>query len=122
VKRAILLVDHGSRLAEANARLDEIADALRKRVPETIVGIAHLEIAEPNIAAGIASLAETGAQEIIVHPYFLSLGRHATQDIPAQVTHAAQQYPQIQIRLSEPLGGHSALLDIILDRVNDTMR
>jgi sirohydrochlorin ferrochelatase len=122
VKRAILLVDHGSRLPEANAQLDDLANAIRGRVSECIVGVAHLEIAEPDIAQGIANCVAEGAEEIIVHPYFLSPGRHTTQDIPAQVALAAQQYPGIQIQISEPLGGHAALLDIVLDRVSDADR
>ena len=122
MKRAILLVDHGSRLPEANAGLDELADALRERVPEQIVAVAHLEIAQPDIAAGIATCVEKGAEAIVVHPYFLSPGQHTTKDIPAQVAAAAQQHPGIQIQISETLGGHAALLDVVLDRVNDTNR
>lgn len=122
MKRAILLVDHGSRLPEANAQLTDVADAIRSRVPERIVAVAHLDIGEPDIAQGIANLAEKGVEEIVVQLYFLSPGRHTTQDIPAQVACAAQQYPGIQIRISEPLGGHAALLDAVLDRVSAAER
>ena len=122
MKQAILLVDHGSRLSEANAQLDELAEAIRRRVPERIVAIAHLEIVEPDIAEGIAICAAKGAEEIVVHPYFLSPGRHTTQDIPAQVARAAESHPKIRIRISKPLGGHGALLDIVLDRVSDADR
>jgi sirohydrochlorin ferrochelatase len=122
VKRAILLIDHGSRRPEANAQLDELAEALRQRIPERIIAVAHLDVVEPDIAAGIANCAAQGAEEIIVHPYFLSPGLHTTQDIPAQVTSAAERYPKIQVRITEPLGGHTALLDIVLDRVRDADR
>jgi sirohydrochlorin ferrochelatase len=122
VKRAILLIDHGSRLPEANAQLDELAEAIRRRVPDRIVAVAHLDVVQPDIAEGIAICAAKGAEEIVVHPYFLSLGQHATQDIPAQVARAAEHHPEIQIRISEPLGGHAALLDVVLDRVGDADR
>ena len=122
MKRAILLVDHGSRLPEANAQLEELAKAIRRRVPDRLVAVAHLEIVEPDIAEGIAICAAEGAEEIVVHPYFLSPGRHTTQDIPAQVTRAAERHPKIRIRISEPLGGHDALLDVVLDRVSDADR
>jgi sirohydrochlorin ferrochelatase len=122
VKRAILLVDHGSRRAEANALLEDIAGQIRKRAAESIVEIAHLEIAEPGIGEGIEACVEKGATHIIVHPFFLGPGRHTSEDIPAQVERAAQRHPNVRIRISEPLGSHAALIDVILDRVSDADR
>ncbi len=117
MKRAILLVDHGSRRPEANALLDEVAERIRPRVPERVVVAAHLELAKPGIAEGIDICVAKGATKIVVHPYFLGPGRHTTNDIPAQVKCAAENHPDVQIRISEPLGGHDALIDVVLDRV-----
>ena len=122
MKRAILLVDHGSRRAEANALLDEVADRVRERAEEFIVEVAHLEIGSPSIAQGIEACVRGGAEQIIVHPFFLGPGRHTTEDIPKQVEGAARAHPNIRIRISEPLGGHDALIDAILDRVGDVDR
>jgi sirohydrochlorin ferrochelatase len=122
VKRAILLVDHGSRRAEANALLEDVADQIRERAAESIVEIAHLEIAEPGIGEGIETCVEKGATHIIVHPFFLGPGRHTSEDIPAEVERAAQKHPNVRIRISEPLGSHAALIDVILDRVSDADR
>jgi sirohydrochlorin ferrochelatase len=119
VKRAILLVDHGSRRAEANALLEDVAAQVRRRVPESIVEVAHLEIAEPDIFEGIDACVEKGAAQIVVHPYFLGPGRHTAEDIPAQVEHAREKHPNVRIQISEALGGHAALIDAILDRVSD---
>ncbi len=119
MKRAILLVDHGSRRAEANALLEDVAEQVRARAPEWIVEVAHLEIAEPDIAAGIDACAARGATRIVVHPYFLGPGRHTTDDIPAQVERAGRRHPEVEIRISEALGGHAALIDAIVDRVSD---
>jgi sirohydrochlorin ferrochelatase len=119
VKRAILLVDHGSRRAEANTQLEELADQVRKRAPESIVETAHLEIARPDIAEGIDTCVAKGASLIVVHPYFLGPGRHTSDDIPAQVARARERHANVQIRISEPLGGHAALIDVILERVSE---
>ena len=120
MKRAILLVDHGSRRAEANAQLDVVAEQVRKRAADSIVEVAHLEIAEPDIVEGIDACVKQGATQIVVHPYFLGPGRHTTEDIPEQVERAGEKHPSVRIRISEALGGHSALIDAILDRVSDT--
>jgi sirohydrochlorin ferrochelatase len=122
VKRAILLVDHGSRRAEANALLEEVAGQIRKRAAESIVEVAHLEIAEPGIGKGIEACVDKGATQIIVHPFFLAPGRHTSEDIPAEVERAGQKHPNVQIRISEPLGSHAAIIDVILDRVSDADR
>ena len=122
MKRAILLIDHGSRRDEANALLDAVAEQVRKRTPEAIVEVAHLEITEPNIAEGIDACVGKGATQIVVHPFFLGPGRHTSEDIPEQVGRAASRHSNIQIRISEPLGGHDAIIDVILDRVSDAER
>jgi sirohydrochlorin ferrochelatase len=118
VKRAILLVDHGSRRAEANAQLEQVAALLRARVPERIVEIAHLELAPPGIAQGIEACVAAGASEIAVHPFLLSPGRHSREDIPRQVEAAARQHPGIRLRVTPPLGVHEKLVDVILERVD----
>jgi len=122
VKRAILLIDHGSRRAEANALLEDVADQVRRRAPESIVEVAHMDIAEPDIDEGIDACVRKGATRIIVHPFFLGPGRHTSEDIPAQIERAGQRHPNVQIRISEPLGNHAALIDVILDRVSDADR
>ena len=119
MKRAIVIVDHGSRRDEANAQLEAIAERLRVRLPDRLIVTAHLEILEPNIAQAIARCAALGATEIVVHPYFLAPGRHTTGDIPAQVRAAAAGHPGVRILISEALGLHPALIDAIVDRVSD---
>ena len=105
-KPAILLVDHGSRRTEANQQLESIAQAVRDRDPERIVRIAHMEIAKPTIAEGLAACVSAGAREIVVHPYLLAPGRHSREDIPALSAEAAAAHPGVVVRVSEPLGVH----------------
>lgn len=119
---AILLVDHGSRRADANAQLEALAERLRARQPGRIVRVAHLEIAEPTIAQGIAACVEAGARQIVVHPYMLSPGRHSREDIPAAAAAAAREHPGVDVRVSEPLGLHDKLLDVVLERVDESAR
>lgn len=120
MKRAILLVDHGSRRDEANAHLHVVAREVQARAPDARVAIAHMELAEPTIAQGIASCVAAGASEIIVHPFFLSPGRHSLEDIPRMAEQAALEHPGVVVRTSAPLGLHRGLIDALLDRVAET--
>ena len=115
VRRAILLVDHGSKREEANRQLDRLAAAVREKSPSEIVEFAHMEIAAPSIADGIARCVDGGAELIVVHPFFLGPGRHTQQSIPELVAAAATHHPGIEIRISEPFGAHPGLIDSVLD-------
>ena len=76
----IILVDHGSRRGESNQLLEEVAAAFARRFAERypIVEPAHMELAEPTIAAAYARCVERGAERIVVVPYFLGPGKHWT--------------------------------------------
>ena len=101
----------------ANTTIFSMTNATLLRAPDAIVHIAHMEIAEPDIAQGVDACAADGANEIVVHPYFLAPGNHSTSDIPRLVHEAAARHPGLRVRISEPLGLHPKLVDVILDRV-----
>ena len=115
--KAILLVDHGSVFQEANEMLKSVADLLRRQADGVHVEIAHMELAEPTIEQGFDACAAAGAATIIVHPYMLSSGRHATQDIPRLVAAVAAGHPSIKYSITEPLGLHTSIAQVILERV-----
>ncbi len=117
MKRAILLVDHGSRRAEANEQLAALAERVAQRAPERVVQVAHLELAAPGIGDGVDACVAAGAGEIAVLPYFLGPGSHTRRDIPRLVEEAAARHPGVRVRICEPLGIDERIVDLILDRV-----
>jgi len=121
VRRVYLLVDHGSRRAEANAQVELAAEALRRRV-DAPVRVAHLEIAPPDLGTGIDDCVKAGAEEIVVLPYFLGPGRHSQRDIPAQTRDAAARHPGVEIRIADPLGPHEKLVEVLLERAECALR
>ena len=115
--RAIVLIDHGSRRAEANQQLEELARKIRAREPETIVRTAHLELVPPSLGEAIDACVAEGARAIVVHPYFLGPGRHTSEDIPRLVAAASVRHPDVDLRMSAPLGVHDKLVEVVLERV-----
>lgn len=121
MKKAVLLVDHGSRRDEANELVERVARALGGRV-DRVVRTAHLELAEPTIAQGIDACVADGATDVTVLPFFLAPGRHAIQDVPAQATAAAARHRGITVRVAEPIGTHPMLVDLLLERLRESER
>ena len=113
---ALLIIDHGSVQPAANAMLEDVAAILRRKRPDLIVEIAHMELAEPTIQQGIDACVRSGATEIVAHPYMLAPGRHATQDIPRMVQAAAGNHPGVVVRVTTPLGLHDKIGEVVLER------
>lgn len=115
--RAILLVDHGSRVPAANAQLTEMARLVERMAADgTIVRAAHLELAAPSIPDAVDALVAEGAIELVVVPYFLAPGRHASEDVPRIARNAAERHPGLALRVTGPLGVDELLAKLVLAR------
>ena len=115
--KAILLIDHGSRLAEANHMLECMANLVQTMVGgAVVVRHAHMELAAPDIEQGVDACVAAGATEVIAFPYMLSPGRHATSDIPRLVEAAAARHPGVLVRTTSSFGVHEKLAEVILLR------
>lgn len=118
---ALLLIAHGSRRAEANAELISVGQSLRERARYPIVEHAYLELAEPDIASGAANCAAAGATHVILLPFFLSPGRHVSEDLAAARDELSRRYPHVRFSLAESLGSHPLILDALEDRVRQLL-
>jgi len=82
-----------------------------------IVHYAHMELGEPTIHQGFDACVADGAEEVIVHPYFLASGHHVAVGIPDLVRQAAERHPGIAYRITQPLGVHPKIGEVILERI-----
>ncbi len=117
----LIVVDHGSKRAEANHMLEEVVGLFRKITGSRIVEAAHMELAEPTLEHAFAKCIEQGATEIVVHPYFLSPGRHSRRDIPRMVADAADKFPEVSYKVTEHLGIDPRLCEVVMRRVRDAL-
>lgn len=114
---AVIIVDHGSRRAESNETLHRATARFAADSKYEIVEPAHMELAEPSIAAAFDRCIQRGAVRVIVFPYFLSPGRHWTEDIPTLVAQAALKHPTVEWLVTAPFGLHPDMNAIIADRI-----
>ena len=117
----LVIVDHGSRRAESNELLLEVVEAYRRHSGWPIVEPAHMELAEPSIAAALARCVEQGARRVVVFPYFLAPGKHWHEDIPRLTAEAASAFGELGVSfvVAPPLGLHPLMLGVIDERVRE---
>jgi sirohydrochlorin ferrochelatase len=116
-KTAILLMAHGSRIAEANNAAYEIAEMIRAASTFEIVEVAFREMHPPDIQSAIDRCVAQGAERILLMPYFLFVGAHVREDLPAEMTQAQQRYPQVEFAMGNHLGAHRKLAEIVIERI-----
>ncbi len=115
----VIICDHGSRRAESNDSLKEVARLFAAKFPGVgIVEPAHMELAMPDIAAAYGACVEQGATHIVILPFFLARGKHWTRDIPSLTAQAAVAFPGTTYQVAEPLGIDDHILDLLKKRLD----
>ncbi len=118
---AILLIAHGSRRAEANQELHELAERITATGEYAIVESAFLELAEPDIATGGERCVGRGASRVLLIPFFLSMGVHLTRDLAAARDELSERHAGVQFELGPPLGPHALLDRLVLTRITEAL-
>ena len=115
--KSLLLVAHGSRRAESNDEVRQLARQLDKQGNGEfgLVACAFLELAEPSIPDGLRAAIRAGATEVTVLPYFLSAGRHVVTDIPAEVNIIRAESPEVEMVLARYLGASPDVVELLLE-------
>lgn len=120
MRLGIIIVDHGSRLAESNRLLEELTGLFAQRYAQRypIVEPAHMELAEPSIATAYRRCVQRGAERVVVCPFFLGPGKHWTSDIPRLTADAARQFPQTCYHVTPTLGIDDLILELLEKRIH----
>ncbi|HVW09601.1 MAG TPA: CbiX/SirB N-terminal domain-containing protein [Bryobacteraceae bacterium] len=115
----IVVFGHGSSVASANAAVAAVADRAASAGGWSLYETAFLEC-PPRLEDAVRELVSRGAREVLVLPYFLTLGIHLQRDLPVLVDDLAAKY-RVAIRVSPPLDGHAGLEKILVDRANEAL-
>lgn len=121
MRTAILLMAHGSRIPEANQAVHEIAEMVKRMTGYDIVEVSFREQHAPNIQKGIDACVAQGAERILLVPYFLYMGAHVLEDLPAELAEARERYPRVEMAMGKHLGVHRKLAEIVVDRVAESL-
>ncbi len=120
MKLGIVVFGHGSSVASANDAVRTVAARAAAEGAWDLYETAFLEAA-PRLDEAVRNLAGFGAEEILVLPYFLTLGIHLQRDLPRLVDDLSRVY-KVPIRVAEPLDGHPELSRILVERAAGVSR
>jgi sirohydrochlorin cobaltochelatase len=112
----LLLMAHGSPDASANRPIAAVAERIRAVGRYEHVVVCYLDLNTPSIPTAIDELAARGVRRMVATPYFLQLGGHVAEDLPAIIAAARLRHPTAAIALAEHLGYDPLLVRVIADR------
>ena len=112
----LVVFAHGSRVTAANDAVRAVAEEASRRAAMPVYRTAFLELADPTLAGAVEELAAKGVRRILVTPYFLTMGRHLTEDLPRLMASIRAAHPELHLEASLPLDGHPALAGILAER------
>ena len=117
MRTGIVVFGHGSSVASANDAVRSIAGEAARQAEWALCETAFLEVS-PRLEEAVEKLVLAGAEEILVLPYFLTLGIHLQRDLP-KLVEGLEAVHQIRIRVTPPLHGHASLSGILVARANE---
>lgn len=120
MKRALLLLGHGSRAREANEAMYAIMEILRGTAGFDIVEAGFMDLNPPSIEEGMAACVAQGAETIVAIPYFLHMGMHVQKDLPATIQALSENYPGVTVIIGKHIGFHPKLAEIIAERIRES--
>lgn len=120
MKTGIVIFGHGSSVPSANAAVARVASEAAALGDFLLYETAFLEVA-PTLRDAITVLVAKGANEILVVPYFLTLGIHLQRDLPRIIEELSREFDGIAVQVTPPLDGHPALTRAIVDRAHDAL-
>ena len=115
MKRALLIVDRGSREPEVREELAQICALAKNKAGYEYANYCFLEVVPPFIEDGIKSCIDAGADTITVMPYFLYPGMKLKDTVKRSARICKDQH--LKIAIARPLSYHPMMSSLVVDRI-----
>ena len=118
----LVVFAHGSRVTAANDAVRAVAREASLRAGMPSYRTAFLELSDPTLAEAVSQLEAEGIRHVLVTPYFLTMGRHLTEDLPRLLADVRSEHPGMTVEASPPLDGHPDLAGILASRARSMLQ
>ena len=109
----LILFAHGSREPGWAEPFEQLTARVRVAAPRAQVGLAFLELMQPDLAGAAAQLVSAGVDTIRIVPIFLGQGGHLRRDLPLLVNDLQAQFPEAKFAYAPAAGDDAGVLDAI---------
>lgn len=117
MKKAIVLIAHGSKKQSSNDEFLNMVENMKDKHNYAIMEAAFLELANPDIVSCVENLILNDIKKIDFYPFFLNSGKHVLIDIPNIIQELQKKYPQIDLTLLNHFGKSKKIEEIILNDI-----
>ena len=121
MKSEIILLGHGSRRAEANNGLLEVAQKLSHLLDQTVTP-AYMAHGRPSLPEAVQAKILEGSLHIVVMPLFLFRGIHVTVDIHEELREIRAQHPNVEIEFTKELGADDGIANLAAQRIKEVVK
>lgn len=120
MKKAVIILGHGSRHPDADETVRRVAAQVRNINSNEIVAHAFLQYGKPGPEEVIDQCVKQGAEIVVIVPFFLQSGAHVAKDVPALLEMSRSRYPTLTFTATNPAGSHPLMADIVIDLIRNS--
>lgn len=95
---------------------ERLAESLGAEAEQVIVSC--LEFLPPHPPEAVSILAESGVRRVVIAPYLLGNGKHATLEMDEVLEEIAAETPGVELRLAQGLGADARIADLVRARIS----
>jgi precorrin-8X/cobalt-precorrin-8 methylmutase len=117
MKKALLIVDRGSREPDVRQELREICLLAKSKAGYDYADYCFLEVLPPFIAEGIGKCVDSGAGFVTVMPYFLYPGMKLKDTVKQSAKVGRDR--NLKMAIAKPLSYHPMMARLIAERISE---
>jgi sirohydrochlorin ferrochelatase len=101
--------------------LNDAATRLQSELgrPQAQVLLSCLEFIQPHPDQAVQLLVNQGLERVVVMPYLLGHGKHATLELDEVLDQLRAEIPQVLLYLADGLGADSRIAELVVERIHD---
>lgn len=111
----LVLFTHGSRDPRWLEPFERLEEALRGKLGQDGVRLAHMEISSPSLFEVAEEALQRGVSEIRLLPLFMAGGGHVANDVPRQARECEERWPGLTVEVLPAVGEHPTLTELLLE-------
>jgi sirohydrochlorin ferrochelatase len=119
LKRALLLIDRGSREKEVRDELDFICKKVKERGNYFYTDYCFLEVIPPYIKDGVEKCLTSDIDALTIVPYFLYPGRKVKAAVSDVIK--LQSKTNVRFIISKPMSMHKTMIELVDDRISTVL-